>query len=51
MSTKTKARRINGIKPMKVARGTKRRQRRENMAAFNAEREKRNRPQPEGRAT
>lgn len=49
MSTKTKARRVNGVKPMKVARGTARSARRENMAVFNAEREKRNRPQPEGR--
>mgnify|MGYP001578135124 CR=1 FL=1 len=49
MSTKTKNKRINGIKPMKVARGTARRLRRENMAAFIAERERRNRPQPEGR--
>jgi len=44
MSTKTKNRRINGVKSMKVARGTARRLRRENMAAFKAEREKRNRP-------
>ncbi|MCR4297559.1 MAG: hypothetical protein NUV75_02215 [Gallionella sp.] len=48
---KTKTKRANGIKPMKVARGTARRERRQNMAAFYAEREKRNRPQPEGRAS
>ena len=50
MSKKTKNKRVNGIKPMKAPRGTKRRQRRENMATFNAERERRNRTMPEGRS-
>ena len=50
MKTRDKEqRRIDGVKRMKVPRGTKRRQRRENMAAFNAERERRNRTMPEGR--
>lgn len=43
----TKGKRVTKL--MRTPRGTKRRQRRENMAAFNSERERRTQPLPEGR--